>query len=335
MKFRLLIFFVVLSLAVAGDPYIDSILHRYPELKQDTDKINCLYQMAAYYRLIRYDSTVYYAQRVTDYAEKVKYDYGIYLGNLGMFWAMNTRGNYPKALEIMLRNMALAEQLKTHRALAIAQCNDYMGLLNMEMGFYRQAMEYSRNAIRMYPACGEIVPGQASGYSVMATIYLRTGVVDSALWYALKAVETNEKSGIEQHWGSLIYAVLANAYQANGNLPLAEKYYRIGIAMEDKNNNIYLKARLFYNLAGLFRKMKQQDSAVYYATVSLDLSQQYHYANYAMDASLVLAGLYEMDKKPDSALRYIKVWSISRKSSSSMGLFKAKNSANRKSKRRN
>jgi two-component system NtrC family sensor kinase len=314
MKFRLLIFFVVLSSAISADPYIDSILRMYPELKQDTDKIKCLSEMASYYRLIRYDSTVYYAQRVIDYSERVKYDYGIYLGNLSMFWAMNTRGNYPKALELMLRNMARAEQLKSHRDLAIAQCNDYMGLLNMEMGFYSQAMEYSRNAIRMYPACGEIVPGQGSGYSVMATIYLRTGVIDSALWYALKCVETVEKSGIQQHWGSLSYAVLANAYQANGNLPLAEKYYRMGIAMEDKNNNIYLKARFYFNLAGLFRKMNQQDSAIHYATASLDLSQEYNYANYAMDASLVLAGLYETARKPDSALSYIKVWLAQRDS---------------------
>jgi len=305
------LFIVALSFLFIVDAnaqlYLDSLHHDLQLTKEDTAKVEVLDKLARYYTLIRFDSALYYADLTLKLSEKLNYPYGLFKANENIFWAFNSRANYPKALEIALKNLRLAEQLKDHRTLCMGLAHGRIGLLNMEMGNYKEALFHCGEAIRLQNETEEKIIGEWAPYSVFATVYLRSNKLDSSLWYAEKMIDVAIHSPVYERYISLSFAILGAVHLALGHNQLAEKYFRIGIAQAEKNNIVYHKARLYYNLGNFFNKTGRPDSSIYYAKASLELCQKYNYANYALDASKVLMISYENQHKLDSTVKYMKI----------------------------
>ena len=307
MKWILVLFFSFLGSAVSAQTHLDSLQSNLSHAQTIDEKIDAINALAENYRLVQYDSCIHYATKALDLAEKSDYDFGKYQAYLSIFWALNTRANYVKALEVLLKCQQLAEILTLHRSLALTQVNDYLGLLNMEMGNFPEAIALCRKTIIMYASNTEKTHGEWSGYSVMATVYLRQNKLDSALWYAQKSYDLSIAIPVREDYRSLVFAILGNVYTAQGNLQIAKNYYRLGMDDAIKNKKPYLLARIYYNYASLLRREGNIDSCIHFGNASLELCRIYNYANYAKDASKVLTDAYELKKDPDSALKYIKV----------------------------
>jgi LytS/YehU family sensor histidine kinase len=106
---------------------------------------------------------------------------------------------------------------------------------------------------------------------------------------------------------SLATAGLANLYQKNGNYAQARQYYDEGLAQAEEYSNVYIQARIYRDLAGLFRTMNKPDSCVYFAQRGLDLCKQYNFGDYASRIAQILSGLYESQHQLDSAVKYLKL----------------------------
>ena len=292
--------------ASSQQTYIDSLQQALLVTRSDPDKILALNRIGEYYEMVQSDSCMKYGRLLIELSQQVHDDYGEFMGYMLAFWSLNIRGDYPKALELLLTTGRIADHLKTQQALAQARVSDYMGLINMEMLHYPQAIAYCRNTIFLYANLEQQVRGMWSGYSVLSSVYLRQHQLDSGLYYAEKSYDVFIRNKDVERFGSLPLAVLATAHLQNGHFDLAEKYYRQGIDAAKHDHVLYLLARTYYNIGNLFGKEGKMDSSIHYASLSLGLCQQYNYANYARDASLVLANAYEAQKKPDSALKYFK-----------------------------
>jgi lipopolysaccharide export LptBFGC system permease protein LptF len=57
----------------------------------------------------------------------------------------------------------------------------------------------------------------------------------------------------------------------------------------------------------VFKKQGAQDSCIYYAQKSIELSNNFHYPLYAVNGYNLLAQMYELRNKPDSTLKYMKL----------------------------
>lgn len=240
--------------------------------KDDTTKIVAMAKLAAYYVQIQFDSTIFYARQTIDLAEKSNYTYGKFLGLLSIYNANNDVGNYSRALEIALQMLHIGEQLKNHRdsILAIAHAN--IGYVNREMGNYPEAITHFRQAIFLAEQPGEYISAQWGPFLQFAFIDMKKNQLDSALWYAKKGVALNSEANGGSGNG-LALAILGNVYDSLGNHALAEKYYRQGIANARKLNRLYWLARLYNNLADMFRMTNQPDSCLHYALTSMQLCQ--------------------------------------------------------------
>ena len=150
MNWILLLFFSLLNSTISAQTYLDSLQSNLSHAKSEKEKIDAINALAEDYRLVQYDSCIRYATKALDLAEKSDYEFGKYQAYLNIFWALNTRGNYVKALEALLKIQQLAEGLITHRSLALTQVNDFLGLLNMEMGNFPEAIAHCRKTIAMY-----------------------------------------------------------------------------------------------------------------------------------------------------------------------------------------
>src|SRR5579862_145072 len=308
MKFLFFILFLFFAATGTAQPFLDSLRRQLQEAKPDTDKLKATGDLAQYYGVIRFDSSIYYANQTLDLAEKSRYPYGLFLAYRSIFAATNSIGDYPKALEWALKELKVAEQLKDRRLASMAWSQFGLELVSREVNNDRDAIMHFNEAVRLQMESGEPLANIHDAFSQMAIVYLKKHQLDSALMYAQKAYELSSRSNtINKIYGSLEFAILGNIEQEMGNDQLAEKNYRLGIDHAKKYNVLYLEARLDYNLAGFFNKMNKPDSCIIYALTSLQLCQQFNYGDYAFAASKILMQLYESEHKPDSAFKYIKL----------------------------
>ncbi len=111
------------------------------------------------------------------------------------------------------------------------------------------------------------------------------------------------------YWGGIIfggiYNTLGRAYLKMGNDSLAidrlrKSYYYFTHILGDYSN-LYEAA---YGLALYFEKVKQQDSAYWYANQVIDIAAKQGFNEYTPDASRILVNYFQRKHLPDSALFY-------------------------------
>src|SRR5204863_8747304 len=93
-----------------------------------------------------------------------------------------------------------------------------------------------------------------------------------------------------------------------GNYEQAKKYLHIGTAESLKVNNIFFLAWNYNLLANLFKQTNTLDSCIYYARISLPLWHAHNFGAFGVNASKLLTQVYESQNKPDSTIKYMKLW---------------------------
>jgi signal transduction histidine kinase len=128
------------------------------------------------------------------------------------------------------------------------------------------------------------------------------------MWYATRGFELGLQSRKDvQRFFALACGALGTVYQKKHDYRQAEYYFRLGITQSLQYYNIYFLARNYNNLASLFYNMNLKDSALFYGKISLRLCQDHNYGEYTLDASRILAKVYESENNADSTLKYLKI----------------------------
>jgi signal transduction histidine kinase len=313
MKFLMRNVFVVLQavlcscFAFGQNDYADSLLTEVNNAKEDTTKVLALSALADHYGFNQFDSSIFYARKIIDLSEKINYPYGGFLGRRSLFFAYNCQGNYLNALEASLQNFKLTEGMRKERPHAWGSVHYFLGVLNREMENFQAAIPYLNQAIKIKlesePSTGDVFPD----YSQLALVYQRLKKPDSALWFAEKGYELSLKSKRYIRFASLAALVLGNMYNEAGRFELAKKYFSTGVQQSKMYKNTYFLARSYNLLASLFYKLRDPDSCIYYARISLQLCQEHNFSEYALDASSVLTKAFESQNKKDSSYKYTRI----------------------------
>jgi hypothetical protein len=224
MKYSFLIwlFLFAADISASAQPYFENLQEQVLQAKNDTSKVLALAKLAEYYGFIRTDSNLYYAQQALDLSARLKYLFGKCAAQRSIFWALNSQGNYPNALELAFDNLKTAEKLKYHSLSSMALANQLIGLANRELEDYSNAMIHLRLSIRQQKESGEILEDYFSSYCSIAAIYLKLNQLDSALWYAQVGHELSPGSALPS-------ALIGNVYEAMGKNQMAKDYYQLGI----------------------------------------------------------------------------------------------------------
>ena len=128
---------------------------------------------------------------------------------------------------------------------------------------------------------------------------------DSALYMAKigqeKAIEIKNDRVLGQ-----VLAIIGRVYAIKGNNQLAQQYYHQRIAAAERFNESADVAGGYLNLARLFKDLKQNDSAIYYAKKAYDLGSPRSNKSIVSSAGKLLSVLLE-SRDPAEALRYLKI----------------------------
>ena len=301
-----------MSLAHGQKNFVDSLQRQLQITTNDTAKVNLLNSLGYYFVFIRQDSSIFYFSQSIELAEKIDYPYGRYLGYVTLSFALNTTSNYPKAMEMALKSLKIAEQLKANRHASMAESYAEMAQINYRNGGYDTiALNQNRQAILLYENAEVSIEKMRFSFLPFmhsANIYLKWNKPDSALFYAKKSYDISlHYSTSDQLVLSVTASALAHVYEETANYKLAREYYQVGLENVKKYNVPLLQARLFNNFARFFKKTGHPDSCIYYAGMALQLCRNHSFGEHATDAARLLAQIYELLQKPDSALKYMKI----------------------------
>ena len=199
------------------------------------------------------------------------------------------------------------ETIKDERPGAWVVVHYLLGVLNREMENFPTAIFQFQQAIQLNEQSGEQQADVFPEYAHMALAYQRLKKPDSALWCARKAYDLSSGSKNFTKYSALASLVLGSMYLQSHQLEMAKKYFSIGVQQSKMYKNNYFLARSYYSLANLFKEQGYSDSCVYYARTSLQLCQEHNFSEYALDASALLTKMFELQNKPDSAYKYMRV----------------------------
>ncbi len=296
-----------------AQPYFDSLQLKLLTVKNDTARAHLLCDLAQYHEYIQSDSNIYYVNKAIEVSEKINYPITKFLALRSMFFAENLKANYPKALEIALNNLSVAKELEKDSLYYMSFAHQDISLVNREMGDSVKAAGENVVAYRMIEASGRFDGDCWTVYARKSASFLSSHP-DSAIFYAHKAHELAADAVNRRSYMSLPTATLANTYQTLGDYKSARYYYDVALQRCAIFNNVYIEARVYRDLARLFNKLKQTDSCLYFARLSLELCQRHNFGDYATNVGEILSKLYESEHKPDSALKYMKVMLAARDS---------------------
>ncbi|HSO85775.1 MAG TPA: ATP-binding protein [Draconibacterium sp.] len=225
-------------------------------------------------------------------------------------------GNYPKALELRLGNLDLAEKEKN---------NDLMipALRNITIDFnsmydYQNTLRYG---ILMDSVLNTLNPDyetynyfKFSANSIIANAYYNLDIPDSALYFANKNATIKTDDPVED--AAFNNLLLGNIYAKKGFDSIALFHYRQVYPNAIQIYNPQVAASGYEGMAKLFQKQGNSDSALYYAKRALTYLQQHEIIvvswgensdSYVAEISPMIAELYKAKNQPDSAFKYLQL----------------------------
>ncbi len=287
---------------------------------------------AFYFDYVNTDSAFYYTEQALQLLQKMKTSSNtVNLISLQEITAtlLHSLGNYPKALEIRLENLKLAEKEKDKIQLFWALdriTRDYFSMKD-----YHNMLYYAKQQDSVLATLdkNEQRLNQSffwAKYNV-ASAYYRLNKLSSALAYAKQAININ-------NFDSTINARLArdipgrqligDIYSAMGISDSAMKNYKFIIASAPPLLSINIAfAQTRTSITKEFQKAGRIDSALFYGRTAFSYYQNNEMklrawgANslyYIAELSPLLAELYKSNNQPDSAYKYLQL-SISTKES--------------------
>lgn len=278
------------------DKYRDSVNLE----KTDTGKAIFLYKLSYYYQNYKPDSALLLAQESYALSEKAGFSRGK-TSSLGqMAKALKSLGNFSKALEYYLEQLQLLEKKKDPEDIASVYLSIALVYNSQQDATHALYYAYKADSIALHHTLPDL---RLYTTLDLGDIFSNNNQLDSALHYALACYDQSIAQKNELITGTALLN-MGNIYFKTGEYPLAISKFKSSMAylqsMQDNNS----LAECYLGLGQSFEKLKQQDSALYYAKKSFQLSSENQFLKHAVQSSLVLSHLYKAQNDLANAFGY-------------------------------
>jgi signal transduction histidine kinase len=276
--------------------------------KRDTTEVNALNNLSLISN--HFDTAIMFAQSGLDLAEKLNYKKGIADGYFAMGSAFANQRNYFQMIQYANKALAVFEAIQNDAG--ILHATGMLGVMYFNTGDFNKGIELNRGSIKILeknPGVAISYPGFVYGlkwapiiYSALGELYLKTDQPDSALYFALKAVDQNEYVG-NALWNYPVY-VLAAVYSRLGKYNESLHMYRAAFPLAIGNNFFFDTLQILSGMAHLYLQMKKPDSAIYFASQVNHSANPDRGANQWLESIRALKTGYKLTGNKDSALKY-------------------------------
>ncbi|OYZ48014.1 MAG: hypothetical protein B7Y15_12820, partial [Bacteroidetes bacterium 24-39-8] len=178
----------------AQNRQIDSLQQRLQLTKLDSNRVIILDSIAYAYSLSQPAKGILVAQEAADLAQKIGYSDGLLKSLQFMANSYNNQGDYNKALEIFLKQLAFSEKSNNGYYMAFSLMN--IGIIYTQQANYTHALPYYLKSDSIIKV-NKITQLAYFSYQNLGDIYDRLNQNDSAFAYYSKAFQkANEKKDI-------------------------------------------------------------------------------------------------------------------------------------------
>lgn len=313
-KFLLLMLLFKITILQSQDNRIDSIKKILYSTDIDTLKVKEMIQLSKEYRYSNLDSAIQYNDKSIEYSKKVGYDIGLADGYYNKAVLYYIVGDLDSA-QILLRTSE-----KMCKAFNYKKGEMYvyylMGTIHSMSGDYFKAIKYYQKAIKISIDINDLQT-KASLYNAIGTNYLEQSIYPNAIENFYKSLEISLHINTSDNYKR--DETIASSYSNIGEvLRMQKKYkeaqiaYLKAIPLFKKYDNKRGLGMCYNNLGLIFsNNYKQQDSALYFHTIALQLREESDDA-YNIAASLNNIGsvYYYKNKLEEASVYYNKALNI-------------------------
>jgi two-component system NtrC family sensor kinase len=292
---------------------IDSLKNILQHAKEDTSKGLAIMSLVSGYMWSKPDSCLYYANvglkliENDDIRSEFKDSKNFLLSIFHI--AMYANGAIGAALE---RNDSLAMKM-AFKALALAKESKdkfnvprvYGNMANVYSALdeQRMAIDYLKKATLLNTTLSEFERNRNIG--AIGEYYFKLGEDDSAVFYLNKVYRFFQLP--ENNRWPIPDLYLAKMSDKKNDYNTALFHFRKAINISETQNIFKDLTDAYVGISGTFSKIGNWDSALFYASNSLRISNEFNIPNYSLEASSLLASIYESTHKLDSAFKYQKL----------------------------
>jgi|GEM_PF-691168 len=289
---------------------MDSAIGALHKQQADTNKVYALLTVSEYLQLSSPDSALMYARRALKLANDLHFETGKFWANTACSNILMILGNYPLELAHVFEAFSQAKKLNTPRPLAVANammCGYYYAL-----GEYETGLKYWKEVRRITERW--FTDEMWGIWFQLSNIYAGLGKADSAMLFARNAYaeivsrQALYKNDYEsQKQTSATFNLLGSRFTDNGQYDSALYYFRQSFT-DSVNHQLSINTISGYNgLAKVYYATGMADSAIYFSGKVLHAKIARSYPVSLLEASTLLAAIYDQQKKPDSTLKYVRL----------------------------
>lgn len=287
--------------------YTDSLNIVLSKATDDTGRVLVLADLAYYHRYQNLDTAMLFAQRALALSQKIEFARGESLAYqmIGITHRMNL--NMPSAFENLYKGLKIAEEnnLRYEEAMSLMRISQAFSSIEQ----HTSALKFCLKALNTLSP-KEVTRAHLFSWLSLGSTYERLNKIDSAKYYK-KKVYDNVKV-IPDFLGS-IFVQLANDSYKKGEKSLALGYFYQAIEFAEKNNNLWENARVSADIADLYHKEGNKDSAIYYATRGMENGMEVNATSAVVRCGNLLADIYE-PSNPAEALRCFRIATTAKES---------------------
>ncbi len=270
--------------------------------KIDTNRVTLTWRWADAIGIYNPDSALILAQDALFLANRIHYIEG-QSRSLGiMSNVYGKMGKYGQALEYNIQKLKIEEKRNSPRNLASVLMN--IGTVYVYQEQYRDALQYYTKSDSIINAA-QLDPIKYNSAQNLGDLYDRMEIPDTAFIYFSKALgialqQNNiDFIGASQTGLAHVYLDMKKYEESLANYRLAMK--NLSIANDDE---LFCEASL--GLALLFKEMEKPDSAIHYATLSLNTANK-GFQSKALEAAKFLSSYYESQGVYDKAYHFLSI----------------------------
>lgn len=304
----LLVFVLLTNECFSQRKQVDSLSKLLPQQKQDTGKVMILNSLAiAYWEMLNHDSAMYFAKKGLDISRQAGFKKGEASSLHIIATQLADKGNKARALELYLQALKINENLGEFNGMSRNLNN--IGIIYQQQGGFTAALRYFLPSLSAWEKEEQLFPNTANinNSAILGNIafcYRNLNMYDSARYYAQKAYQKGkDKNNILLTATGLSHMGMISAEE--GQYGIGLEYLREAIRLTKDNRE--RERRVWLNIATVFEKAGQLDSALHYARLSYAIALQAQLPLRIDQSATLLARIYKKLNNKDSSLYYLEM----------------------------
>ncbi len=268
--------------------------------------IDSLFNLSLKYEKNTIDSCKIIGEKILKYAEKRNDIDGMALGYLSHSRYYDRMGDYAQSVEYAFKAKKLFDDGLSDNKAILAKILLQIGTMYMLIDQHEISIEYFEEGINI-----------AQRYPVdsLDRLFLLVQIARSkfdlhkneSLEAIVKKVSDIEPSADNTNLLTARNLLLIKIALSQGNLSKTIEYFKEVKNFCSKYSNQFFLAASLSALGGIYFKSNQQDTAIYYANKTIQISQKYNYNRHLFSASELLIKIYNQQNQKDSVLKYLQL----------------------------